>query len=266
MPGISAAGIARYGDWACAALPASIARKLSTLPISTRTFCLEAATNRRFFDIVARYYDLVTAQGTDWRASCRDLADDISSDMRVVVDLGTGSGVSAYEVAKVVPRVTVIGIDISGSMLGRARRAAKRYRAVSQRVEFLQADSERLPLRSGSVDAITTHSFLYLVSRRASVMKEIARVLCTGGKAIFFEPKRERQVMPPRGTWVSRPAFALSIFLWGLTGRLEGAFRGEELPSLVRAAGLELRESTPSLEGYAWRVVAEQPGREGTAA
>lgn len=55
---------------------------------------------------------------------------------------------------------------------------------------------------------------------------------------IFFEPKGERQIMPPLGTWVRRPAFALSIFLWGLTGRLEGAFRGGELPSLVRAAGL----------------------------
>jgi len=54
---------------------------------------------RVIFDLGAIYYDVVTARLAEWRADCSHLAEYLRDDDRVIVDLGTGPGVSAYEMA-----------------------------------------------------------------------------------------------------------------------------------------------------------------------
>ena len=209
------------------------------------------------FDIGALYYDVVTARLPQWRADCRKLGEHIGGAARVIVDLGVGPGVSAYEIAQSMPQTTVLGLDISRAMLRRAVRNRRRYSGSEDRVQFTQADAELLPLASGSVDAITTHSFLYLVSNRPAVLAEIHRVLRHGGVAVFFEPRHERHCFPPFLAWVRSPIYAWTMFLWGLVSRIDGAFSEGELTRLVREAGLTVRDIQPALEGYGWLVLAE---------
>ena len=213
--------------------------------------------NRLVFDIGALYYDVVTTRLPEWRADCRKLTEHFVSDARLTLDLGTGPGVSAYETTNSLPQATVLGIDISFTMLRRAMRNRHRYAGCERRVHFAQADAELLPLASGSIDAITTHSFLYLVSDRRAVLCEIRRVLRPGGLAIFFEPRRERRAVPPILTWTRSPTYAWTMFLWGLVSRIDGAFLERELVALVSDAGLTVRQARPALEGYGWLVVAE---------
>jgi ubiquinone/menaquinone biosynthesis C-methylase UbiE len=213
--------------------------------------------NRIVFDIGALYYDVVTTRLPEWRADCRQIAEHLGNDARVILDLGTGPGVSAYEITNSKSGATVLGIDISLTMLRRAMRNRCRYASCEGRVHFAQANAESLPLESGSIDAITTHSFLYLVSDRRAVLGEIRRVLRQGGVAVFFEPRYERRSVPPILTWARRPVYAWTMFLWGLVSRIDGAFREQELIALVREAGLTVRQARPALEGYGWLVVAE---------
>jgi ubiquinone/menaquinone biosynthesis C-methylase UbiE len=215
--------------------------------------------NRIIFDIGAAYYDVVTARLTEWRTDCAELAAHLGEADRLVLDLGTGPGVSAYEIAQSNAQAVVLGVDISHTMLRRAVRNRDRYRASEQRVEFARADARSLPVRSGSVDAVTTHSALYLMPDRPTVLREIRRVLRRGGVAIFFEPRRERPAVPAPGTWVRSPAYAWTMFLWGVVGRFEGSFRDGELPALARDAGMSVRHAKPALEGYGWLVVADAP-------
>jgi ubiquinone/menaquinone biosynthesis C-methylase UbiE len=212
------------------------------------------------FDIGAFYYDVVTASLPQWRADCRELAKHlINKDARLILDVGTGPGVSAYEITDSMPRAVVVGIDISFTMLRRAMRNRQRYAGCEARVHLAQADAELLPLVSGSIDAISTHSFLYLVSNRRAALGEIRRVLRPGGVAVFFEPRHERRSVPPTLTWVRSPIYAWTMFLWGLVTRIDGAFREGELAVLVRQAGLTVQQVQPALEGYGWLVVAEAP-------
>jgi len=213
--------------------------------------------NRLVFDIGALYYDVVTTRLPEWRADCRKLTEHFVSDTRLILDLGTGPGVSAYESTNSMPQATVLGIDISLTMLRRAMHNRHRYTGCEGRVHFAQADAELLPLASGSIDAITTHSFLYLVSNRRAVLSEIRRVLRPGGVAVFFEPRQERRSVPPILTWARNPIYAWTMFLWGLVSRIDGAFRERELVTLVGEAGLTVRQARPALEGYGWLVVAE---------
>lgn len=128
---------------------------------------------RFIFDVGAVYYDVVTARLAEWRADCARLAEHLRDDDRLIVDLGTGPGVSAYEMAESNKQVLVLGVDISHTLLRRAVQNRRRYSASEQRVHFIRADAEAIPLASGSVNAVTTHSFLYLVANRRAVLNEV---------------------------------------------------------------------------------------------
>ena len=76
------------------------------------------------FDIGALYYDVVTARLPQWRADCKQLGEHVGSTARLILDLGVGPGVSAYEIAESMQQASVLGMDISHNMLRRAIRAA----------------------------------------------------------------------------------------------------------------------------------------------
>ena len=215
--------------------------------------------HRLIVDLGAAYYDRVTARLPDWRADCAWLAQHLGERARLVVDLGTGPGVSAYEIASANPRVTVLGVDFSHLMLRRAFRNRLRYPVAARRVELARADATVLPVASDSVDAVTTHSFLYLARDRRAVLAEVRRVLRPGGVIVAVEPRHERPALPPLRTWRTRFVYAWTMFVWGLVGRFEGAFRDGELASLLRESGLTVRVDGPSLEGYGCFVIGSAP-------
>lgn len=100
------------------------------VPLSEEAF--NDATAARFYDEHARRfmgpaYRLFTA-----RASKLTLTG------HRVLDLGTGSGLLAIELAKARPDWLITAIDISGEMLGLARRNAERA-GLSEKIDFRQA-------------------------------------------------------------------------------------------------------------------------------
>jgi ubiquinone/menaquinone biosynthesis C-methylase UbiE len=230
--------------------PKSICPKAPDLPH------LGLHLNRIIFDIGALYYDVVTARLIEWRSDCARLADELRAHDRLIIDLGTGPGVSAYEIAQSRRDVLILGVDISPLMLRRALRNRPRYPQAEGRVVFVRADAAALPLAARSVDVVTTHSTLYLVADREAVLREIQRVLKPSGLAVFVEPRRERRLVPAFRTWRRHPAYAWTMLLWGLVGRFEGAFREGQLAALAREAGLTVRRESAVLEGYGTVLVA----------
>lgn len=93
----------------------------------------------------------------------------------VLVDVACGTGIVS-ELLKAPERV-VIGVDMSAGMLARAR----------PRLDLpVRGDATRLPLTSGSVDAVTFMWLLHLIDARmvAAAIGEAARVLRPGGMVI----------------------------------------------------------------------------------
>src|SRR5438045_3021466 len=116
------------------------------------------------FNFGADIYGWFTAQGA-WRASCARMAELVAHDgVATVADLGCGPGVSTFALAERLPRARLIGLDIAPRMLAEARRRRRRAGTGGGPVTWLLGDSARLPLASGSIDACTGHSFLYLVA------------------------------------------------------------------------------------------------------
>jgi arsenite methyltransferase len=112
-----------------------------------------------------------------------------------VVDVGCGRGAVLLLAAARVPRGKAIGIDIwatrdqSGNALA-VTRANAELEGVSDRVELVTADMRTLPLADASVDLIVSSLAIHNVpgaDERAKAIREIARVLKPGGRAMIVD-------------------------------------------------------------------------------
>lgn len=99
----------------------------------------------------------------------------------VVLDLGSGAGIDCFLASrKVGKKGRVIGIDMTGAMVERAKLFAKN--GSYKNVEFILGDIEKLPLEDNLVDVIITNCVINLAPNKAKVFQEAYRVLKTGGK------------------------------------------------------------------------------------
>src|SRR5215218_865351 len=98
-----------------------------------------------------------------------------------VVDVGCGAGIDSLIAAKKVgPDGRVIGVDMTPSMLEKARQAAKETGLAN--VEFREGYAEELPIADGWADVVISNGVLNLMPNKAAALKEMSRVLKPGGR------------------------------------------------------------------------------------
>jgi SAM-dependent methyltransferase len=99
----------------------------------------------------------------------------------VVLDLGCGAGTDLLIAAQVTgPAGRVIGVDMTASMLARARASAADMGI--EHVELREALIEDLPVADASVDVVISNGVIDLVPDKDAVFDEIDRVLRPGGR------------------------------------------------------------------------------------
>lgn len=151
------------------------------------------------------------------RASVRAL--DLRSTLPVI-DLGCGCGELTRWLVSHSGRAAV-GIDTSSV----AVREAVALRA--RNTHFLRGDAHRIPMRRASASAVVSLDALYLVARPWAALRELRRVLVTGGLLIFT-------------AYISRDST-----------KGGGCVGAEFWPSELAETGFELRSSFDMTE--AWR-------------
>ncbi len=211
------------------------------------------------FNLGAEVYGWFTAQPA-WRASCARLAERVASgEPRRIVDLGCGPGVSTFALARHRPGALVVGFDVAPRMLREACRRQRRVGLGHARIAWVLADSARLPLRDGSVDALTGHSFLYLVHDRDRTLAESRRALRPGGQLVLMEP-HSRPATLQATLRVSRDVRHLvSVSLWRPFSRFHGRFSSASLASTLEGAGFRRPEMDEVLGGLGLLASAERP-------
>jgi arsenite methyltransferase len=119
-----------------------------------------------------------------------------------VIDIGTGPGLLAAEIAAAVgPDGLVCGIDIGDSMLALAR--ARTTRPNSAPMEFRQAGADRLPYAQASFDVAVATQVLEYVKDVPGALAEITRVLRPGAGCWCWTPTGT----PSSGTPATRSAW-----------------------------------------------------------
>jgi arsenite methyltransferase len=99
----------------------------------------------------------------------------------VVLDLGCGAGTDLLIAAQMTgPTGRVIGVDMTASMLDRARTSADEMGRSN--VELHEALIEAVPIEDASVDVVISNGVIDLVPDKDAVLDEIDRVLRPGGR------------------------------------------------------------------------------------
>jgi demethylmenaquinone methyltransferase/2-methoxy-6-polyprenyl-1,4-benzoquinol methylase len=147
------------------------------------------------FDKIARRYDRVNrvlSLGMDkgWRRrTVRSLA---LGENAQVLDVATGTGDLAIDLARMTPTAKIIGLDPSPGMLGIAREKVAK-KTFADRIELVEGDAQALPYEDNSMDAATIAFGIRNVPDRMKGLREMARVVKPGGRVAVLElgePKR----------------------------------------------------------------------------
>jgi arsenite methyltransferase len=98
-----------------------------------------------------------------------------------VVDVGCGAGIDSLIAAKKVgPKGQVIGVDMTPSMLEKARYAANEAKIAN--VKFREGYAESLPVDEGWADVVISNGVLNLMPDKDTALEEMFRVLKPGGR------------------------------------------------------------------------------------
>jgi demethylmenaquinone methyltransferase/2-methoxy-6-polyprenyl-1,4-benzoquinol methylase len=166
------------------------------------------------FDRIARRYDRVNtvlSAGTDagWRRRAARATGITTGGS--ALDVACGSGKLTAELARAAgPRGRVVGLDFSAQMLEVARRD-------HPGLEFLEGDALNLPFNDGTFDASTIAFGLRNLADPVRGLREMLRVVRTGGRAVVLE-----FVRPPRGVVGSAYRLYLRTVLPVVGGALSG--------------------------------------------
>ena len=107
-----------------------------------------------------------------------------------VLDIATGTGFTAIEIAKKAKRV--IGVDITNEMLAEASRLAKEKQISN--IRFEKADASSLPYDDDSFDNVTTRRATHHFADVEKFLSEASRVLKVSGRLGIVD------MSPPEGT------------------------------------------------------------------
>ncbi len=110
-----------------------------------------------------------------------------------VLDIGTGSGLLAIELAKAGGGdFDIVALDISENMIKKAAENAVRC-GVAGRIKFLRGTAAALPFPDNTFDLVISYASLHHWLHPDAVFHEIARVIKPSGQAIIRDNKRVYQ-------------------------------------------------------------------------
>lgn len=100
-----------------------------------------------------------------------------------VLDFGCGNGQSTRDAAAATPSGSVLGIDLSSSMLGKARELAES--AGLRNVEFVQGDAQVYPFAEKTIDVAISKFGSMFFADKVAAFSNIRRALRPGGRLLL---------------------------------------------------------------------------------
>jgi demethylmenaquinone methyltransferase/2-methoxy-6-polyprenyl-1,4-benzoquinol methylase len=200
------------------------------------------------FNNIAPKYDLLNnllSVGIDkiWRKKVTQI---LTKDTKNVLDVATGTGELAIEIAKN-KNIHITGIDISQGMLDVGIVKLKNQN-LSNQINLIKADSEKLPFDDNSFDATTVAFGVRNFEHLEQGLLEMKRVIKAGGKIIvleFSKPKKFpvkqlfnfyfKTIMPSLGKTISKDSRAYSY----LPESVQLFPEGEEFINVLKTCGFK---------------------------
>ena len=203
---------------------------------------------RNMFETIAWGYDfqnsfLSLRRDVYWR---RALAERLQLHAGgTVLDVAVGTAETALAISKRYPAARVVGVDFSPAMLAVGHKKIA-HCGNGGKIRLAAGDGRQLPIRSGSVAAVTISFGLRNIEERGIALAEFHRVLQPGGRVFVMEFSYPDQpllyrlyrfyfdhILPPIGNLISRTDYAYSY----LAESVEDFPRDEGFLAEMAAAG-----------------------------
>lgn len=178
------------------------------------------------------------------------------------LDLGSGTGQLAIEIAEMAPKLAVIGLDMSDAMLDLAS-ANARQADVGDRVTFIKGVADRVPYPDASFDLVVSTLSMHHWPDPVAVFNEIQRVLRPGGRFMIFDLRRDVGLAPWLLFW-----FATHVVVPGTLRRMNEPMSSREAaytsPEVVEMLSRSLLQNWQGTTGPFWLTVESISGPSGS--
>tara|TARA_R110002020_G_scaffold41067_6_gene121084 strand:- start:21308 stop:22081 length:774 start_codon:yes stop_codon:yes gene_type:complete len=216
----------------------------------------------QMFDTISENYDglnRVISLGSDikWRKKVIKMV--AEKKPRTILDIATGTGDLAIQFAEKISAEKIVGLDLSEGMLSVARKKVS-GKEISEKIEFVQADSEALPFEDNTFDAITVSFGIRNFEDLEKGLSEIFRVLKKGGIFVILEtsvPSKfpfkqgyyfySKNILPLVGKMFSKDKVAYKY----LSESASVFPHGEALNNILRKIGFKEVKNKPQTFGVA---------------
>src|SRR5512139_1590032 len=160
------------------------------------------------------------------------------------LDIATGIGWASHGVARRDASVRIVALDYDGTILPRTRQYLRSH-AAAMNIALCRADAKHLPFCEGHFDLVLCLYGLHHFRGYLPALREIARVLKSGGTFALIDPVRNPDKPPGRHHGLELTT-------------------AEELYHMLGEAGFEIRRSRVSL-GRLQAVACKAPSASAPA-
>ena len=153
----------------------------------------------RNFNSAARKYDATAVLQKKIAENLLERLEVMRATPWTILDLGSGTGWAARQLAKRYRKASVVQVDFARQMLVQSRRASGWFRS---RQVFICAEAGRLPFSAGAFDMIFSNLMLQWCDDQQAVFTEARQILQPGGLFIFssFGPDTLHEL---RASWAA---------------------------------------------------------------
>lgn len=161
---------------------------LETKPLSTWSTEERVRAVKQIFKTITPHYDLLNRimsarRDVSWR---RFAVSRVPETAQRVLDVATGTGDLALDLAGSRSQTRVVGLDFVEQMMRLARKKTVKAR-LGERVTYAAGDATDLPFENNEFDCVTIAFGLRNMPDRLKALREMARVVRPGGKVVCLE-------------------------------------------------------------------------------
>ena len=163
-----------------------------------------------------------------------------------VLDVGAGNGALTLLLARCLPDVRFVGVDITSTLVEEAKRQAEKMKLLN--VEFMEGDALNLAFENESFDAAVCQTLLIHLGQPAKAVAEMSRILKPGGTfmaaefhILFFENSIDSEEYSASKEEEMALCRYTQMILHGYRKSGQGDLKiGGRIPFLARSAGLAI--------------------------